>query len=270
MFRFLQELWESFKEYIVLLTIILVSLGLLSQNDSSSIKHFRTFLFGTFAAVSSVTSSVVSPAGLRSEIEYLRTRNAELMLEVSKLRKFSLTHKDLESLEKFQDTSTYKLLPVRIMMKSMLNAESNFTLNKGTNDGIRVGLPLITDAGLVGVVSFATGGYAVVHTLKTSELKLIVQEERTRYQGIMRWNGTQLLVSNLPKTADIRVGDRFVTSVSSSIMNTPCPVGRVKKVLNPEEGNMYIVELEPTANLERVEYAFIFMNYSTVKPFEIH
>lgn len=267
MLRFFKPVWESFKEYITLLIILAISLVLLASNESAGIRHFRTFLFGTFATISSVSTSIFSNSGLKSEVEYLRDRNAELMLEVNKLRKYSLTRNEMEYLQKFQDSSSYKLLPAHIVFKSILNSQNVFTINKGSSDGVKQGLPVLTDAGLVGIVSNVSSDYAVVNTLKSADLKLIVQEERTMYQGILRWNGVQLLVSNLPKTADVRVGDRFITSSSSSIMNAPCSVGRIKKIINPEQGNMYLVELEPTANLERINYAFVYLDYSTEKPF---
>lgn len=267
MFRFFKPVWESFKEYITLLIILAISLVLLAGNESAGIRHFRTFLFGTFATVSSVTTGLFSDTGMKGEVQYLRNRNAELMLEVNKLRKYSLTRQEMNYLEKFQDSSSYSLLHAHIAFKSILNSQNTFTINRGSNNGVKPGLPVLTDAGLVGIISTVSSDFAIVNTLKSSELKLIVQEERTMYQGIMRWNGVQLLVTNLPKTADVRVGDRFITSASSSLMNAPCSVGKVKRLINPEQGNMYIVELEPSANLERINYAFVYLNYSTEKPF---
>lgn len=267
MSRFLRAVWESFKEVIVLFLIILISLGFLTKSDSPSVKNFRAFLFGGFSALSSVVNYFVPSQSYKTEAEYLRNRNAELMLENNKLRRFALSGEDLRFLSKFETSSEHKLLSAKIIQKSLANSQYTFTLNKGSKDGVCTGLPVLVDAGLIGVIALVSNDYSVVNTVKSAELRLIVQEERTRYEGIMRWNGSQLLVANLPKTADIRVGDKFVTSSSSSIVSEPCSVGKVKKILNPESGNLYIVEVDPAANLDRSEFVFVMLDYKPQKNF---
>ena len=262
MFRFFRLAWDAFKEFIILIVILVISLILISQNESQSVKKFRTFVFSTFAAVSSVFDDVFSISNLRSEVTYLRNRNAELMLETSKLREYAFTNDELNKSLKFRDTSSYQLLPAVVVLKSLNGVQVNFVLNKGSDEGVRQGLPVVTDAGLIGIVQTVASSYSVVRTLKNADLKLIVQDERSRMQGILRWNGSSLMITNLPKTADILIGDRILTSRFSSLVNLPITLGKVTKILNPKEGTMNDVVVVPTASIERSENVFVILNSS--------
>ncbi len=264
MFRYIRFAWDSFKEYIVFVLILIISLILIAQNDSQSVKKFRTFVFGSYAATSSVFSDLFSFTSLKSEVKYLRGRNAELMMEVSKLREYAFTNDELNRLIKFRDTSSYQLIPASVVYKSITGIQVNFALNKGTSEGIRQGCPVITGDGLVGIVQMVSSNYSIVRTLRNSDLKLIVRNERSRIDGILKFNGNDIMISNLPKTADIKVGDRIVTSNYSSLVSFPILIGRVKKIVNPEQGSMNNVIIIPSVNFDKTENVFIILNTSTV------
>ena len=262
MFRFFRAAWDAFKEFIVFIVILVISLTLISQNESQSVKKFRTFVFSTFAATTSIFNDIFSFSNLRSEVTYLRNRNAELMLETSKLREYAFTNDELNKSLKFRDTSSYQLLPSVVLLKSLNGVQVNFIIDKGSAEGVKQGLPVVTESGLIGIVQTVASNYSVVRTLKNADLKLIVQDERSRMQGILRWNGSSLMITNLPKTADIVVGDRILTSRFSSLVNLPITLGKVTQILNPKEGTMNNVVVIPTANIERSEHVFIVLNAS--------
>ena len=264
MFRYIRFAWDSFKEYIVFVFILIISLILISQNNSQSVKKFRTFVFGSYAATSSIFSDLFSFTSLRSEVKYLRGRNADLMLEVSKLREYAFTNDELNKLIKFRDTSSYQLLPASVVYKSITGIQMNFALNRGSSDGVRQGCPVVTGDGLIGIVQTLSSNYAIVRTLKNSDMKLIVRDERSRVDGILKYNGNDVMISNLPKTADIKIGDRIVTSNYSSLVNFPILIGRVKKIINPEQGTMNDIVITPTVNFDKTENVFVILNTSTV------
>jgi rod shape-determining protein MreC len=257
--RFLKALWESFKEVIVLLLVLVISLILISQNESSGIKRFRILAFSSFAAVTSVVSNVFPSVGLSSENEQLRERNAELMLQVSLLKEYASENGELKGLLKLRDTSKYHLLPAKVIYRSVSGMQTTLMLNVGSSDSVQTGLIVITDGGLVGLVNDVSRGYCVARSLKHNAVNLIVREKRSRYQGIMHWDGVHFTITNIPKTADIKVQDTIITAPTSSLVNLPLPVGRVSKILNPEQGYMSTIEIEPFANLDRADHVFLIM-----------
>ena len=103
MLKFLTHLWDNFKEYIILVVLLVISLLLIPLNQKPEIKNVRSVAFGTFAAVTSVITNVISTSSLKNENERLRKTNADLMFQVNMLRKYGVENKELKSLLDFKD-----------------------------------------------------------------------------------------------------------------------------------------------------------------------
>ena len=257
MFKFFAHFWEEYKEYIVLVILIIISLVTISLNKQPSFKKARSIAFSGFAAISSAVSDVINITGFKSENAKLRKRNAELMLEVSKLRQYGIENAELKSLLGLKDTTKYPLIPATVVSKSLSIAQGTFTLNVGSRDNVKPGMPVINEQGLVGIVSSTSEDFSVVRTLKNLDLKLTVKDERSRIDGVMKWNGNDLVIINVPKTYDVEPGDRIITSDLSSIVAVPLPVGLVIGLSKVETGIFNEVKIKPFVDFVRTEHVFV-------------
>jgi rod shape-determining protein MreC len=257
MIRFFTSVWENFKEYIVLVVLLIISLILLSQNNSQGIQKVRSVAFGTFASVTSLFTDVFNISNLKNENENLRRTNAELMLQLSRLREYAIVNDELKGLLALRDSSNYPLIPVTVVSKSLTRSQGTMTLNAGKNQSVKVGMPVITDKGLVGIVYSISDNYSIARTLNNVDLKLTVKSERTRENALMKWNGEWLVMIDVPKTFDLKKGDRIVTSEISSIIPFPLPVGLVNEVTNVEKGIFNEIRVQPFVDFQKVENVFI-------------
>ncbi|MGD1007159.1 MAG: rod shape-determining protein MreC [Ignavibacteriaceae bacterium] len=257
MLRSLTKVWENFKEYIVLVVLIIVSLITLSLNQKPAAKKIKSLAFGSFATFTSVISDVFDIAGVKGENEKLRKFNAELMLQVSELRKYGIENSELKQLLTLRDTSKFPLIPAAIISKSLSRSQNTFTLNAGKNNGLRPGMPVINDQGLLGVVNSISDDFSIVQTLKNVDLKLTVKDERSGVEGIMKWNGSELVMVDIPKTYDIQPGDRIVTSQLSSIVDIPIPIGMALGLSKVETGMFNEAKIKPYADFIKTEHVFV-------------
>lgn len=257
MTRIFQKLWEDFKEYFILVVLLIISLTIISINQNPAVKRVRAVAFGTFAAVSSVVSDVINITQLKSENEELRKTNAELMLQVSQLREYGIINKELKKLLAIKDTFSLPLVYANIVSRAFNRSQNVLTVNRGSDDGILPGMPVINDHGLIGLVASVSGDYSIVRTLKNLDLKLTVKDERSRVDGVMKWNGTDLVIINVPKTYDVEPGDRIIVSDLSSIISLPLPVGIVQGLSNVETGIFNEVKIQSYVDFSRVENVFI-------------
>ena len=179
------------------------------------------------------------------------------MLQVSELRKFGIENSELKQLLSLKDSSNFPLIPATIISKSLSRSQNTITLNVGKNDGLKPGMPVINDQGLVGVVSSISDDFAIVQTLKNVELKLTVKDERSGVEGIMKWNGSELVMVDIPKTYDIQPGDRIVTSQLSSIVDVPVPIGMALGLSKVETGIFNEAKIKPYADFIKAEYVFV-------------
>ena len=111
MTRFFVSVWEKFKEYIILVILLITSLILLSQNNTQGIQKVRSIAFGTFASITSLFTDVFNISNLKNENENLRRTNAEMMLQLSRLREYGIVNENLKGLLALKDSSKFPLIP---------------------------------------------------------------------------------------------------------------------------------------------------------------
>jgi rod shape-determining protein MreC len=257
MFRFLSNIWDNFKEYFILVFLLIVGLILLSSNQKSGIKKVRAIAFGTFASVTSLVTDVISVAEIKSDNTRLREKNAELMLQMNKLREFGIENEELKGLLKLKDTVKYPLIPTKISSKSFSTSQNTITLSGGNSIGIKPGMPVINDQGLLGIIYSTSEDFSIARTLRNRDLKLTVKDERSRIDGIMKWNGEDLVMVDVPKTFDIKPGDRILTSELSSLISVPIPVGIVMELSKVEIGIFNEVRVKPFVNFSKAENVYV-------------
>lgn len=257
MFRFLSKVWTNFREYIALILLILLSLIILSQNKNPNVQKIRAIAFGSFATVTSVISDLFNVTNLKRENEELRETNANLMLQISRLREYGIVNKELKDLLAFKDTTGFPLIPASIVSRSLSRTQNTITLNAGKKDGVLPGMPVINDRGFIGIVNSVSADFAIARTLNNVDLRLTVMDERSRINGILIWTGEELIIINIPNTFDVEAGDRIITSDVSSIVPIPIPVGIVEEFRQGEEGVFSYIRVKPFADRAPVENVFI-------------
>ncbi len=257
MFRFFSKLWENFKEYIVLVLLLIISLFVLSQNQNEKVRQIRAVAFGTFATVTSIVSDIINISSYKKENEKLREINAELMLQVNRLREYGIMNHELKRLLAIKDSANYPLIPAVVVSKLSTKSQGSVTINVGEKDSIRQGMPVINDKGIVGLITSVSHDYAIARTLQNIDLKLTVKDERSRIDGIMKWNGNDLVIVDVPKTYDIEPGDRIITSEISSIIPVPLPVGVVTSLSKVETGIFNEAKVKPFVDFSSVENVFV-------------
>ncbi len=257
MLRFLSKVWANFREYVVLIILVIISLLLLSQNKNQNVQKVRAIAFGSFATITSIISDIFSVTDLKRENRELRHSNATLMLKISKLRNYGIVNDDMRHLINFKDTTDFPLIPASIVSRSLSMTQNTVTLNVGKQDGVLPGMPVINDQGFIGIVHALSDNFSIARTLNNVDLKLTVMDERSRINGIMKWTGEELTIINIPITFDVKVGDRIVTSVISSIVPISIPIGIVEEFRTEEAGVFSYIRVKPFADLTPIEHVFV-------------
>ena len=131
----------------------------------------------------------------------------------------------------------YKLVDAYIIGWSSSDWESTFTINRGTNAGIRENLCAITANGeVVGLVTEVGVNYAVVKTVLDSTLEISGTISTSGYNGMVKGgyidgNEKFLKMDYLPSAAIIRNNQEVVTSGSvAAVVSVACVVSSVGSV----------------------------------------
>ncbi len=255
--QFFLTLFLSLRSYLLLIGLVILSFLLMSVSEHDSTQKLRGLALSSFSRVAGIFGKLNFISDLRSNNEQLRRRNAELMLENNQLREFGIENQELRGMLAFQDSTSYELIAAEVIAKSYLGDQVNFTINRGLKDSVKPGMPVITQDGLVGLVYTSSNHDAIVRTYKNVNLKIIVKLMNSGAPGILKWNGTELVMQGLSKTLQLPRTERVITSDMSSLIGVNLPVGDVEKVLNPESGLFNDLKIKPYVDLNSTMNVFV-------------
>lgn len=247
----------NIKDYLVLSLLVVISFILIFSNDNSQVRFLRAVGVGFVGAIQSGFSAVPNVFQIQKENEFLREKNIELANEVSALKEAKLENLRLTKSLGLKDKNISGVVIAKIVNKTLVQTRNTITLNVGESDSVRVNMPVITDEGLVGRIVAASGDYSIAQILYNRSLNISVKVQRSRVDGILNYDGAgNLIISNVPKSADVKVGDIVLSSEYSNYFPSGIPVGTVI-----EEGNLdnlfKKVILKPSVNFTTLEEVFV-------------
>jgi rod shape-determining protein MreC len=257
MFKLFSYVWNQFREYLVFVLLVIISLSLLTQNNNPQVQKVRAIAFGSFASITSVFYDLFNITQLKKENLELRKLNAELMLQLSILREEGILNSELKGMLGLKDSTSLPLIPASIVSKSLSVTQNTITINAGSKAGIKPGMTVLSYRGLVGIAQSCSENFSIIRTVKNVDLKLTVKNEKNRLSGIMKWDGEKLMIVDVPRTFDFDVGDRIVTSEISSIVPVPIPVGIVSRIEEDKTGLLNIIHIKPFEEVLSVENIFV-------------
>ena len=255
--RFIRKIFIEYKEYIVLILFLIISLLALPLNNSNKLKKIKKYSFAAFAYLNNGADKFLNLFVNDSELNKLRLENGKLNLRNNLLRERALENAELHRLLDFKNSSVFKLVPARIISKTNSKTQSFFVINSGFNDSVKVGMPVINDRGLIGIVDNASDDFSVVKTFKNSGFKISVVDQRSNFNGIMSWDGNNLSLQNVPTSADIQSGDRIVSSSYGTLFPPLISVGIVATKEQSIPGLLSSVYISPFVNLDRIKNVFV-------------
>lgn len=132
-------------------------------------------------------------------------------------------------------------------------ARQRIVLDAGSNDGVQVGQAMIDAGGVLGQVIEVGPRRATGLLLTDPDHAIPVQVARSGLRTIAFGTGRShvLRLPNIPQSADIRVGDRLVTSGIGGRFPAGFPVGVVEE-LHPDDTRLFVVaQARPAARLDR-------------------
>ncbi len=132
-------------------------------------------------------------------------------------------------------------------------------IDKGTSDGIRDGLAVIDEYGMVGQVVETARSSARVLLISDVSHALPVQVVRNNLRGIASGSGLldELQLEYIPNSAEIREGDVLVSSGLAGRFPSGYPVGIVSAVTRGTGEAFARVQARPSAQLDRSRHVLV-------------
>lgn len=192
--------------------------------------------------------------------EALAEKNAALIQELQ-------YHKRPADSVTFELDSTlmhqYVFRSAKIINNSVHLNQNHLTLNKGRKHGIKEGMGVFNEDGIVGRVKGVSQNFASVLSILHTELLVSSKIKRTDVFGSTQWDGADPQRAKLiyvPRHVEIEVGDTIVTSGYNAIFPEGIPVGVVDEVAPGAETNYLDITMKLAADFSKLTYVYLVEN----------
>lgn len=173
--------------------------------------------------LSDLTDNFETLQELKAENETLKEQIDALTLERNSLQQQQSELERLQALYKLdQNYSDYEKIGARVIANNGSNWFNSFTIDKGSNDGIKTDMNVIAGSGLVGIVTEVGPNWAEVRSIIDDESKVSAMMLSTSDNCIVNgdlklMNDGRIRFERLPNTGkEIAAGEYVVTSAISS------------------------------------------------------
>ena len=163
-------------------------------------------------------------------------------------------YNELLKINDFKITSELNLVVSKVMLRDIYEFSNNLTINKGSNDGIKEGNAVITDKGLIGVISKVNKESSVVELITNKSSNISVRIGSS--YGILNMQDNSLIVSDLSMYDDVFIGEEVYTS---GIGNLPGDI-YIGNVIDIKANNTEIekiLEVSPVVDLSTINYVMV-------------
>jgi rod shape-determining protein MreC len=208
--------------------------------------------------IQEMQESYLTVAGYKAENERLRKRIVELEMERNRFFEAQATNQQLRQLLDFRSQLPSGSITASIIANSATAWFQSCSIDKGSIDGVRKGMSVVTPLGVVGRVVDVAARSSKVLLLTDANSGIDVMVQRTRARGIVSGsleNGTVL--KYVKRTEDIQVGDRLITSGLDGVFLKGLMVGTVSKVRKQNLGLFQTIEVMPAVSPARVEIVLV-------------
>ena len=197
------------------------------------------------------------------ENQALRAENQELRQVVFQLTEKAAENERLQAMLEFRGKAvSFQMKAATVIGRDPGTFSYSIMINKGTQDGLRVNMPVVSTQGLVGHVMEAYSGTAKVRLLldSGSSASAMVQRPQSRAVGVVEGNPAQfssLRLKNLTRDGDVIKGDKIMTSGLGGIYPKGLLIGEVVDVLDDEGGLLKYALIRAAVDFSRLEEVFV-------------
>lgn len=216
---------------------------------------------------------------------HLKATNDSLVTENTRLHNMLRTSFDstsnnniakTDTIKKYSDDTLHKVVGTELrrylyreakVINNSVNKPMNYiTIHRGSLDGIRPNMGVISPSGVVGVVRSVSDHYAVILSLlsRSSTFGFSARLNRSREMGTVHWDGDNpgyAVMKDVPKSVKLIKGDTVTTSGYSALFPENIHIGYVESFsLADKSSTAYTIRIKLATNFYNLQYVYVIDN----------
>jgi rod shape-determining protein MreC len=264
--------WQTITLILIVIGVLALALGgyltPITRSVLGPIQPIQEWLFSRFQAFRDFFNAP-------SDMARLRQRNAELEAEVANLQtqiiglQEQVTEVEILSalLDFARAQPQNKYQAAAVIGRDPSPFLHYVIINRGSDDDLRRGMPVVTDQGLIGRISAVTANAARVQLITDPASSVNVRIQPAEADAVLLGSITsELSLDQIPQDAAIQPGDLVLTSGLGGNYPQNILVGQINSVRQQATALFQTASIQPVVDFARLEIVLIIINF---KPIDI-
>lgn len=264
---------KLYRKIIILTAVLVVIFGITVYKDNKSLVEsgagaalnpVQKVIYSTNKRMESLIDFFLRYEDVKQENEELLIQNIELQAKLRSYVSMSEENEKLKEMFEFKNRQDqYDYLGTNVIGKSGNGIIISYIIDKGEEDGLRQGMTVMSQEGIVGQITETARTWSVVETLSSENISIhVTLVEDKANSGILEGHvgsGRKQMakISYLPIDSTVKEGDNVVTSGLGRFYPPDFYVGKVVKV-NEDKGNLMKTAIVETAvNFDDARMLFV-------------
>jgi rod shape-determining protein MreC len=268
--RFSPQFWQRLTLLLIIGGVLVLALG---GFLTPILKMAFTPLIGAQQWLSGKYQAVVEFFTMPRDVAILRQQNTELENKVSSLEtqlvQMQQQMQELQVLSALvgfaRDNPENQYVGGSVIGRDPVPFLRFIQINKGSDDGLRHGMPVVTQQGLVGRIDAVTAGAARVQLITDSNSAVNVRLQSTGTEAMLVGSVTgEVSLQMVPQDVILKPGELILTSGLGGNYPQGIVVGQVITVRKRENDLFQTASIQPAVDLSNLPAVLVITNFKPV------
>ena len=225
----------------------------------------QTWLATRYQALQNMVSAPQDLVRLQQRNAELEMENARLQSEIVNLQQQLTETNILSALVDFARVRPEN----RYVAASVIGRDTSpflqyILINRGSDDGLRRGLPVVTQQGLVGRIAAVTSGAARVQLITDAASSINIQIGASGIPAILLGSATgDITLDMIPQGSKIATGDLVMTSGQGGTYPSNILIGQITSVRSLDTDLFQRASVQSMVDFTKIDIVLIITNFRT-------
>ncbi|MBW2060774.1 MAG: rod shape-determining protein MreC [Deltaproteobacteria bacterium] len=258
---------------ILLITLLVLFLSIFirwagGQKNVFQPRSLTLELVATFQSMVSVSASAVENfwrdyfylINAQEENQKLHQTVDRLRAQINRLREAGLANRRLKHLLNFQTSHNLPVVGGQVVAWDPKAWFKTIVIDRGEADGLKISMPVVADAGIVGRIVGLSPHYAKVLLLIDYNSSIDTLVQRTRVRGVLTGKSARICeLKYVLKHDDLKKGDVLITSGLGGVFPKGLKLGTVTRVRKMNHGLFLEVDVAPAVDFDKLEEVIVIL-----------
>lgn len=226
----------------------------------------QTWLAKRYQAVQSLITQPEDVTTLRQQNSALEAENSRLQVQIVELQQQVTEAQLLSTLVDYERRHVEnQYIAASVIARDVSPFMHYVIIDRGSDDGLRKGMPVITQQGLVGSIAAVTAGAARVQLINDPGSSINVILQQSDVEAVLNGQITgEIELNMISQNATVQPGDLVMTSGLGGNYPANIVIGQVVTIRNEASSLFQTASVQPAVDFSQLEIVLIITNFQSI------